>query len=230
MGFARMLRVAVETARGNALRRAYMNIDLAERIQLEGNVLDMGRSLSRSATYRRYLPAPGDTESGVKYIAVDLIAKQRPDVRADFETTLPFADASIDRVMLLNVLEHIYEHRLLMSELRRVLKPGGKMYFYVPFFIVIHRHPHDYYRYTDEALERIMKEAGFAQADIIAHGGFFHTIGTFWDWLCRAPMPFRWLSFLTTFSTVLCDGLLEVLSKGKLRQRFVLGYFVEATA
>ncbi|MHC5021578.1 MAG: methyltransferase domain-containing protein, partial [Planctomycetota bacterium] len=189
---------------------------------------DMGRSLSRSATYRRYLPAPDDPS--VNYIAVDLIAKQKPDVRADFEATLPFADGSIDRVMLLNVLEHIYEHRKLLSELRRVLKPGGKMYFYVPFFIVIHRHPHDFYRYTDEALERMMNEAGFANADIIAHGGFFHTVGTFWDWLCRAPLPFRWLSFLTTFNTVLWDGLIEVLSKGKVRERFVLGYFVEATA
>jgi SAM-dependent methyltransferase len=188
----------------------------------------MGRSLSRSATYRRYLPAPDDPS--VNYIAVDLIAKQKPDVRADFEATLPFADGSIDRVMLLNVLEHIYEHRKLLSELRRVLKPGGKMYFYVPFFIVIHRHPHDFYRYTDEALERMMNEAGFANADIIAHGGFFHTVGTFWDWLCRAPLPFRWLSFLTTFNTVLWDGLIEVLSKGKVRERFVLGYFVEATA
>jgi SAM-dependent methyltransferase len=223
-----MLRVSVETARRNALRRAYMNIDLAERIDLTGNVLDMGRSLSRSATYRRYLPAADDPN--VNYIAVDLIAKQKPDVRADFEATLPFADGSIDRVMLLNVLEHIYEHRTLLSELRRVLKPGGKMYFYVPFFIVIHRHPHDFYRYTDEALERMMKEAGFANADIITHGGFFHCVGTFWDWLCRAPIPFRWLSFLTTFQTVLLDGLLEVLSKGKLRERFVLGYFIEATA
>ena len=180
-------RLAAEVARGNALRRAHMNVDLRARLDLRGIVLDMGRSLSRSATYRRLLPAPGT--NGVRYVAVDMMAKWKPDVRADFERPLPFRDGSCDRVLLLNVLEHIYEHRRLVRELRRALKPGGRLYCYVPFFIVIHRHPHDYYRYADEALARIFREAGFAKAEVIPHGGFFRCLGTAWDWLPRAPAP-----------------------------------------
>ena len=226
--FGRAWRVACEVARGNALRRAHMNLDLRDRLDLRGVVLDMGRSLSRSATYRKYLPLPG--ENGVRYVAVDLLARQKPDLLADFEAPLPLRDGSVDRVMLLNVLEHIYEHRRLLAELRRVLKPGGKMYVYVPFFIVVHRHPHDFYRYTDEALERLMREAGFANADITPHGGILHCLGTGWDWLARSPMPFRWLAFFPTLCATLGDAVLDACAGGRMRERFVLGYFVEATA
>jgi SAM-dependent methyltransferase len=228
MSVGRAFRVAIEAAKGNALRRAHMNLDLRDRLDLRGVVLDMGRSLSRSATYRRFLPAPG--VNGLRYVAVDLLPKQQPDLLADFERPLPLRDGSVDRVMLLNVLEHIYEHRLLLRELRRVLKPGGKMYFYVPFFIVVHRHPHDYYRYTDEALERLMKEAGFANADIVAHGGLLHCLGTGWDWLARSPWPLRWLAFFPILFAALGDAFLDLLAGGRMRERFVLGYFVEATA
>jgi len=228
MSVGRAFRVAMEVARGNALRRAHMNLDLKDRLDLRGVVLDMGRSLSRSATYRRFLPAPGT--NGLRYVAVDLLAKQRPDLRADFERPLPLKDGSVDRVMLLNVLEHIYEHRLLLRELRRVLKPGGKMYFYVPFFIVVHRHPHDFYRYTDEALERLMREAGFAKADIVPHGGLLHCLATGWDWLARSPMPFRWLAYFPILLAALGDAVLDAFAGGRMRERFVLGYFVEATA
>jgi len=226
--FGRAFRVAMEAARGNALRRAHMNLDLKDRLDLRGVVLDMGRSMSRSATYRKLLPPPG--QNGLRYVAVDLLPKQKPDLLANFEKPLPFRDGAADRVMLLNVLEHIFEHRLLLAELRRSLKPGGKMYFYVPFFIVVHRHPHDFYRYTDEALERLMREAGFAKAEIVPHGGLLHCLATGWDWLARSPMPFRWLAFFPVLLAALGDALLDVFAGGRMRERFVLGYFVEATA
>jgi SAM-dependent methyltransferase len=47
---------------------------------------------------------------------------------------LPFADASFDRVIAAEVLEHIPEDRRAMAELARVLKPGGTMAVTVPRF------------------------------------------------------------------------------------------------
>jgi SAM-dependent methyltransferase len=45
---------------------------------------------------------------------------------------LPFADATFDRVIAAEVLEHIAEDRLAMAELARVLRPGGTMAVTVP--------------------------------------------------------------------------------------------------
>jgi len=45
---------------------------------------------------------------------------------------LPFGDASFDRVIAAEVLEHIPDDRRAMTELARVLKPGGTMAVTVP--------------------------------------------------------------------------------------------------
>ena len=47
---------------------------------------------------------------------------------------LPFADASFDRVIASEVLEHIPEDDAAMAELSRVLRPGGTMAVTVPRF------------------------------------------------------------------------------------------------
>ncbi len=52
-------------------------------------------------------------------------------VRAD-ALALPFGDASFDRIVASEVLEHIVDDRLAMFELSRVLRPGGTMAVTVP--------------------------------------------------------------------------------------------------
>ncbi len=47
---------------------------------------------------------------------------------------LPFADATFDRVICSEVLEHIPDDRAAMAELTRVLRPGGTMAVTVPRF------------------------------------------------------------------------------------------------
>lgn len=46
--------------------------------------------------------------------------------------TLPFADESFDRVIAAEVLEHIPEDTIAITELARVLRPGGRMAVTVP--------------------------------------------------------------------------------------------------
>ena len=45
---------------------------------------------------------------------------------------LPFADASFDVVICSEVLEHVHDHRGLLREIARVLKPGGRFVASVP--------------------------------------------------------------------------------------------------
>ena len=45
---------------------------------------------------------------------------------------LPFPDASIDRIVCSEVLEHIWDYRGAITELVRVLKPGGRMAVTIP--------------------------------------------------------------------------------------------------
>lgn len=47
---------------------------------------------------------------------------------------LPFRDATFDKVMCAEVLEHIPDYRQVLDEIRRVLKPGGQLAVSVPRF------------------------------------------------------------------------------------------------
>jgi SAM-dependent methyltransferase len=66
----------------------------------------------------------------VRYVSVDL-SSPLADVKADI-TDLPFPDASHDLIVCLHVLEHVPEDRKAISELFRVLRPGGKAIIQVP--------------------------------------------------------------------------------------------------
>jgi SAM-dependent methyltransferase len=54
-----------------------------------------------------------------------------PVVRADV-SSLPFADASFDAVVLGEVLEHVEDDRGALAEVHRVLRPGGTLALSVP--------------------------------------------------------------------------------------------------
>jgi SAM-dependent methyltransferase len=80
----------------------------------------------------------------------------------DFETdTLPYEDRTFDVVLMYNVLEHIYNYHHLLVEARRVVKPDGVLFGFVPFLQRYHPDPHDYFRYTHEALQKMLRDAGY---------------------------------------------------------------------
>lgn len=94
----------------------------------------------------------------------------KPDFTWDGET-MPFADNSFDTLMATEVLEHCSDPLLIIKEMKRVLKPDGILFFTVPFLWNLHEVPHDHYRYTPFALQKLFNESGL-QVELYAHGGW----------------------------------------------------------
>lgn len=86
--------------------------------------------------------------------------------------TMPFGDSCFDTLMATEVLEHCPYPNRIINEMKRVLKPGGLIFFTVPFLWNLHEVPHDEYRYTPFALQRIFKECGMDEVELFAHGGW----------------------------------------------------------
>lgn len=114
------------------------------------------------------------------------------NVKPDFcwdGITMPFADASFDCAMGTEVLEHCPEPEIVLKETYRILRPGGVFFFTVPFLWNLHEVPHDYYRYTPFALERLLRGSGFQEIQLRALGGWNASLAQILAlWVKRKPM------------------------------------------
>jgi SAM-dependent methyltransferase len=87
-------------------------------------VLDLGAGIGAHA--RRL------ERAGVTVIAVDKHLANPRIWACDLEEPLRWGGGLFDRVLLLDVLEHIENRRQLLSEIHRVLKPGGLLFVSAP--------------------------------------------------------------------------------------------------
>ncbi len=140
---------------GQTMLRILMNRAMRNET-LRGKVVDVGGG--RHPDYFAYFKKEG---------APEIAAEDGSMSGINFETdAFPYADSSVDTVILCNVLEHIYNYEHLLREIRRILKPGGQLVGFVPWWVGYHPDPHDYFRYTHEALARIFHDTEFSQASI----------------------------------------------------------------
>lgn len=114
-------------------------------------VLDMGCGSGRhafEAIRRGAHVVPFDYEAGEVLAARHLLAAMREVGQAPPDATatgvngdgvrLPFPDATFDRIIAAEVLEHVPDDRAAAAELGRVLKPGGRLAATVPSWFPEH--------------------------------------------------------------------------------------------
>lgn len=194
------------------------------RIELKGKVLDLGGD-NRSVYLSLF-------KGEFTCTTVNLDRAAQPDVFHDLEKPLPLESHSYDAVLLINVLEHIYNYKELLSEAARVLKPGGKAVIVVPFLFPEHPSPKDFHRFTRETLKRLCEAAGLHDVHIQTLGrGVFSAQHLLIDRLL--PKPLRFVNYyVVRFFVLLGDHLFaktaRVLSKGYNPAHYALGYCVVA--
>lgn len=188
-------------------------------IALGGSVLDVGGT--KNGYYQTLF------QGKPAFTVMNISEQYGYDIKADAEKPFPIPDASFDHVLLLNVLELLYDYQTTLKECLRVLKPGGTVVCANPFLVQVHHNPDDYFRFTDKALKRIFEEAGFKVRTLepLAFGAFcvayHHT-----SWLLPTPLRVihRWFS-------VAADAMLKKLSRryAGLSKNYPIGYFLVAS-
>jgi SAM-dependent methyltransferase len=89
---------------------------------------------------------------------------------------IPVEDARFDHVVLTQVLEHLPEPLEVLTELNRVLKPGGTLWLTAPFFYAEHEKPYDFFRYTRFGLRHLLGRAGFTVDELSWLEGYLGTL------------------------------------------------------
>jgi SAM-dependent methyltransferase len=123
--------------------------------ELSGEVLDVGCGRK---PYRAFVPAE-------RYIGLDIDlpatrALGVADVLYDGRR-FPLPDASFDAVLCSQVFEHVFNPEEFLGEIRRVLRPHGRLILTVPFVWDEHEQPHDFARYSSFGLKALLEHNGF---------------------------------------------------------------------
>lgn len=139
----------------------------AQRLHVNPPILDLGAGQIGTSSYHRLIP--GLTEMSVT--SVNLEPAAHPSLVADIEGRLPLDSEAFATCLAFNVFEHLYHVNGVLEEIHRVLEPGGCLYAGVPFLARVHADPNDYFRFTAQALEALLRDAGFSEAKIEACGG-----------------------------------------------------------
>lgn len=193
-------------------------------IPLKGRVLDVGGG--KNAHYASLLQPAGQLDS------LNISPKYEPTYVADANQTWPVESALYDTVVSFNTLEHVERDVFALSELLRVLKPGGSFHILVPFIFKVHGSPHDYHRHTAQGWESMLRDQGIAPENQIIEP-------LVWDSLSTG-FCFLELTRLRYFKPlVLLVGLMRLLFEKKSERlpghlspnwsEYAIGYYISGT-
>ena len=181
---------------------------------LKGSGLDLAGS--REASYYRFLPA------NIEVVKGNITTKGGVDKQIDFNVSLPFGNESFDFVLFFNAIYIAEDPVLILKEISRVLKPGGKLFLASPFISNEMPEPHDYQRFTSEGLNKLFSPLFFSSWIIYNFGERFSSS----SYLLHPVFYFN-IVRLTVYSLALIGD--RLIPKGWRRNYPTpLGYFVVA--
>jgi SAM-dependent methyltransferase len=127
---------------------------LVPALQLDpnGRLLDYGCA---DIPYRDMFP------STVEYVGADLPGNPHATLTLNPDGTVPAEDGSFDAVFSTQVLEHVQDPQLYLSECYRVLRPGGRLLLSTHGIFMYHPDPMDLWRWTCEGLRLQVEGPGF---------------------------------------------------------------------
>jgi SAM-dependent methyltransferase len=92
-------------------------------------------------------------------VGFDVPGNPHADLHGSIDA-IPVEDASFDVVLCLQVLEHVPDPAAAVRELRRVVRPGGRVLLTTHGVYPFHPNPDDLWRWTHQGLERLFLTNG----------------------------------------------------------------------
>lgn len=101
---------------------------------------------------------------------------------------LPLVDQSIDVVLLFQAITDVPDSVVVLTEVGRVLKPGGRLLIFESMSYPQHDLPYDYYRLMPEGLRSLAVSAGLEMSYCKCLGGLFTRCAVLWNTFIMAGL------------------------------------------
>ena len=145
---------------------------------------------------------------------------------SDLTKKLKIKSNKYNNILLFNVLEHLPEYRIALSQINRILKKKGKIIGSTPFIYQIHGAPKDYFRFTKEFFEFELKKQKFNNIKVqyLGNGPFTACYSLIYPYLRFLPI----FSHLVLLICFMLDNILQIFIKTDLKEIFPIGIFFNA--
>jgi len=111
-----------------------------------------------------------------KVVGFDMPGNAHADLHGSIDA-LPVEDGSFDVVLCLQVLEHVADPAAAVRELRRVVRPGGRVLASTHGIYPFHPNPEDLWRWTHSGLDRLFRDNGdWSSVSVSAGAGTAATV------------------------------------------------------
>lgn len=197
-----------------------------------------GITLDAGAGRGKYKPLI--TSYSTRYISIDNMSSSYQfasylgssvDVIGDV-LRLPFINNAFHTIICTQVIEHVSEPQLLITELARVLAPGGYLILSTGWVSPYHPEPKDFYRFSIDGLSYLIDRANLRIVQIIPQGGVLCITFYWWFRLFELHIPAIYKFLVKTRVLRMCELIAEFFDEKfltKLSHYDAVGYTVVAT-
>ena len=124
---------------------------------------------------------------------------------------IPVKNNSFDYIICTQVLEHVKEPHLVVKEMYRILKRGGKVFLTTHLCIEEHMIPYDYFRYTRYGLEYLATSNNFKVREITPQGGRFIVLSKQIQTAIPRILPNKYLIYVYYILTIIPIFLIHLV-------------------
>ena len=198
-----------------------LQINECTKIKVNGLSLEFGAIDRKNKTFSNFIRGQSKFEySNIKP------NKKLNIFYSDLTKKLKIKSNKYNNILLFNVLEHLPEYRIALSQINRILKKKGKIIGSTPFIYQIHGAPKDYFRFTKEFFEFELKKQKFNNIKIqyLGNGPFTACYSLIYPYLRFLPI----FSHLVLLICFMLDNILQIFIKTNLKEIFPIGIFFNA--
>ena len=150
-------------------------------------------------------------------------AARKPDVIGDLDSSWPIRSGTLDLIVSSYVLEHLRKPGLFFRESFRALRQGGVLVLTTVLIHQKHGSPRDYFRFTDEGLVTLARDAGYEVETMALLAGPGQCIAA----LLSSFLVFPWIRIVALLAARASDWLIKRVLPF-VQENWCAGYVVMA--